>query len=633
MHVLVLVKCRNEFVVGVGGRCTSGTAPQTTTIDKDDSKIKKNPTTSWAFRTSPPRSSSSITTTAIPPIATIFNKYVSSIFWSIARQRRGSSHRERPLFRAAQGSTLPDWTDQDRSYCPVDPNIPVVEDVVTPEKQNHGRSGHSAGGRRTQPSAAGQTALEEVLRDTQSTPQPSGCTEESATEVLGPLSPEIGKHTLMNNPIPSLLDLNSRLHVLFGEWESKLKVACTQPRNMAAVEVATQVAEEMDVPLRSVVGAAVRFVKQVTADTRLQFMTEGLLLRELQDDLFLQKHAYIIIDEAHERTSNTDILLALLKHAISRRHDLQLVIMSATLDATKFAKYFGVDDVLEIEGRAYPVQIQYLEHATGDYYLTSLVALLYSALLPSEQKKAFGASSMRKCVVATDVGEASLTIPSTVYVVGMFLDYVLSLTTDRSRLRMFTLPERHKGTPRVMFGAEIQVCRESDGLAYNPGQLVGSGNEEAQTIISMSEQFLSPAQTGMSFQSATSRGHQQKHPRAPGVGARWGDWGLFREWKLHGRHLEKSWVQQKDWKYGIDSPIQFLIDAGDTETIGQTVTVDKSRTSPAEDDRDTKLKTLYDHLNKVKDGSRGGSRRGREGQRGGHWGGQRGHIFVGGSWW
>ncbi|KAF5003699.1 hypothetical protein FDECE_9767 [Fusarium decemcellulare] len=169
-----------------------------------------------------------------------------------------------------------------------------------------------------------------------------------------------------------------------------------------------------------------------------------------------------------------------------------------------------------------------------------------------------------------------------------------------------------------MFGAEIQVCRESDGLAYNPGQLVGSGNEEAQIIISMSRQFLSPAQTGMSFQSATSRGHQQKHPRAPGVGAGWGDWDLFREWKLH---------------YGIDSPIQFLIDGGDTETIGQTVTVDKSRTSPAEDDQDTKRKTLYDHLNKVKDGSRGGSRRGREGQRGGHWGGQRGHIFVGGSWW
>ncbi|ETS75168.1 hypothetical protein PFICI_13652 [Pestalotiopsis fici W106-1] len=128
--------------------------------------------------------------------------------------------------------------------------------------------------------------------------------------------------------------------ILFDEFASGKMVACTQPRRLAATSVATRVAEELDVELGAQVGYNVRFDVKGSKETRLGYMTDGKLLAGAMADPLFSKYCCIIIDEAHERTIPTDILLALLKRAISDRDDLSVVIMSATLDAQRFQKSF-----------------------------------------------------------------------------------------------------------------------------------------------------------------------------------------------------------------------------------------------------------------------------------------------------
>ncbi|KAG9495946.1 hypothetical protein J7337_012512 [Fusarium musae] len=112
--------------------------------------------------------------------------------------------------------------------------------------------------------------------------------------------------------------------VLFDEWASDLRVACTQPRVVAATSVATRVAQELDVPLGGIVGYKVRFDNKSSGSTRLGFLTDGLLLQQYAGDANFSKYACIMIDEAHERTTNTDMLLALLKKLIQKRKDLKV---------------------------------------------------------------------------------------------------------------------------------------------------------------------------------------------------------------------------------------------------------------------------------------------------------------------
>ncbi|KAF5693325.1 putative ATP-binding PRP16 [Fusarium globosum] len=248
--------------------------------------------------------------------------------------------------------------------------------------------------------------------------------------------------------------------VWYDEYASGKIVACTQPRRLAATSVASRVADEMGVTLGEEVGYAVRFDNKSRADTRLKYMTDGLLLQGALSDANFSAYSCIIIDEAHERTMATDILMALLKAAVQKRDDLKVVIMSATMDADKFVQYFGVGQPFNVPGRSHPVEILYLDEATPDWATNALFTAkhitdnmppgdillfvptiadvrdcckrlnqgldkrlhalpLYAALGRSEQAKALsqGTTGTRRCIVATNVAETSLTIDGIVYVI------------------------------------------------------------------------------------------------------------------------------------------------------------------------------------------------------------------------
>ncbi|CCC07347.1 hypothetical protein SMACR_02354 [Sordaria macrospora] len=252
-------------------------------------------------------------------------------------------------------------------------------------------------------------------------------------------------------------------------------IACTQPRRVAAMSVAQRVANELDVELGQEVGYSIRFENRTGPKTMLKYMTDGQLLRESMHDHDMSRYSCIILDEAHERTLATDILMALLKQIAARRKDLKIIVMSATLDAQKFQSYFYNAPLLAVPGRTFPVEIfytpeperDYLEaavrtvlqiHATepeGDILLfltgeeeiedacrrISLevddmiresdagpmkVYPLYGTLPPAHQQRIFekapeplrkGGRPGRKVIVSTNIAETSLTIDGIVYVV------------------------------------------------------------------------------------------------------------------------------------------------------------------------------------------------------------------------
>lgn len=252
-------------------------------------------------------------------------------------------------------------------------------------------------------------------------------------------------------------------------------VACTQPRRVAAMSVAQRVANEMDVTLGEEVGYSIRFENVTSQKTILNYMTDGMLLREAMNDHDLKRYSTIILDEAHERTLATDILMGLLKEVVVRRPDLKIIIMSATLDAAKFQRYFMDCPLLAVPGRTHPVEIFYTPEPERDYVEAALRTVLqihasepegdillfltgeeeiedavrkitlevdemvreadagpmktyplYGTLPPAQQQRIFdpappprkpGGRPGRKCIVSTNIAETSLTIDGIVYVV------------------------------------------------------------------------------------------------------------------------------------------------------------------------------------------------------------------------
>ncbi|XP_022172233.1 pre-mRNA-splicing factor ATP-dependent RNA helicase DHX15 isoform X2 [Myzus persicae] len=250
-------------------------------------------------------------------------------------------------------------------------------------------------------------------------------------------------------------------------------VACTQPRRVAAMSVAQRVSEEMDVCLGSEVGYSIRFEDCSSSRTLLKYMTDGMLLREGMSDPMLETYQVILLDEAHERTLATDILMGVLKEVIKQRKDLKLVIMSATLDAGKFQQYFDNAPLMNVPGRTFPVEIFYTPEPERDYleaairtviqihmceevagdillFLTGQEEIeeackrikkeidnlgpdvgelkcipLYSTLPPNLQQRIFEAAPPnkangaigRKVVVSTNIAETSLTIDGVVFVI------------------------------------------------------------------------------------------------------------------------------------------------------------------------------------------------------------------------
>ncbi len=238
----------------------------------------------------------------------------------------------------------------------------------------------------------------------------------------------------------------------------------TQPRRLAARSVANRIAEEMQTQLGEFVGYKVRFNDQVSDNTQIKLMTDGILLAEIQHDRYLNQYDTIIIDEAHERSLNIDFILGYLKELLPRRPDLKVIITSATIDPERFSKHFFDAPIIEVSGRTFPVETRYrplhsdelnsddrdqlegifdavdelCDEGLGDILIfmngereirdtadalskrnlkdTEIVPL-YARLSAGEQNRIFQPHAGRRIVLATNVAETSLTVPGIKYVI------------------------------------------------------------------------------------------------------------------------------------------------------------------------------------------------------------------------
>ena len=133
------------------------------------------------------------------------------------------------------------------------------------------------------------------------------------------------------------------------------------------MSVAKRVSEERECELGTEVGYSIRFEDCTDETTKIKYMTDGVLLRESLNDPTLEKYACVVMDEAHERSLHTDVLFGILKAVAARRLDFKLIVTSATLDAEKFANFFGRVPVFTIPGRTFPVEIMHSKLPCEDY--------------------------------------------------------------------------------------------------------------------------------------------------------------------------------------------------------------------------------------------------------------------------
>jgi len=296
------------------------------------------------------------------------------------------------------------------------------------------------------------------------------------------------------------------------------RIGCTQPRRVAATSISRRVAEELGVAWGREVGCKIRFADQTSGDTVIKFMTDGMLLAELQADPDLREYDTLIVDEAHERSLNIDFILGHLRRLRARRPDLKIVITSATIDTQAFAAAFDGAPIIEVSGRVYPVEVvwspldemageeetfTYLEgaveavrrvlreSAAGDVLVflpterdireacdlleggrgDLEVVPLFGRLTNAEQQRVFSPSSRRKVVVATNIAETSLTIPGIRFVVDSGLARVSRYVPQGRTRRLPIEPvaqssaDQRKGRcGRVSDGVCIRLYSEQDFL-------------------------------------------------------------------------------------------------------------------------------------------------------------------------
>src|SRR6266403_1214631 len=259
-------------------------------------------------------------------------------------------------------------------------------------------------------------------------------------------------------------------------------IAHTQPRRLAARALAARIAEEVGQPVGRSIGFRVRFADQVSDATRLTLMTDGLLLAELSLDPQLRRYDTVIVDEAHERTLNVDLLMGVLKRLLPRRPDLKVIVTSATLDIERISQFFDGAPIITVSGRTHPIEVRYRETAddaddpdlpaavleayreiaaepgaigggdmlvflpgareirdVGEHLLRELrsdveVLELYSRLAWEKQSRIFQRGSRRRIVLATNVAETSITVPGIRAVIDSGLARV-SRYSPRNRLQ------------------------------------------------------------------------------------------------------------------------------------------------------------------------------------------------------
>jgi ATP-dependent helicase HrpA len=306
-------------------------------------------------------------------------------------------------------------------------------------------------------------------------------------------------------------------------------IGCTQPRRIAARAVARRVAEELQTPLGGqfggIVGYQVRFNDNVGERTAVKFMTDGILLAEIQSDRWLSAYDTIIVDEAHERSLNIDFLLGYLKRLLVRRRDLKVIVTSATIDTERFSRHFGNAPVVSVEGRGYPVEVRWrpLEGGededgetldgertvldgivsacdeivrgggTGDVlvflpgereirdahqalerrkYRHTEVLPLYARLSARDQDRVFNPGPQRRIVLATNVAETSLTVPRIHYVIDPGFARVKRYSPRQKLDRLHIEPisqasaDQRKGRcGRIAPGVCFRLYSEADFLA------------------------------------------------------------------------------------------------------------------------------------------------------------------------
>ncbi|MBW2706191.1 MAG: DEAD/DEAH box helicase, partial [Deltaproteobacteria bacterium] len=307
-------------------------------------------------------------------------------------------------------------------------------------------------------------------------------------------------------------------------------IGCTQPRRIAATTVSRRISEELGPKADGTVGYKIRFKDRTRKEAFIKIMTDGILLAETQGDRHLGAYDTIIVDEAHERSLNIDFILGILQTLVKKRNDLKLIITSATIDTEKFSKAFGNAPIIEVSGRMYPVDVQYLspdtdpspngelthvelavqaakrvlsQSHTGDMLVFmpteqdiretcelleaqtpegTRVMPLFARLTATEQSRVFARLSRRKIIVATNVAETSITIPGIKYVIDSGL---ARISRYSPRTRTTSLPvvpvsrsscDQRKGRcGRVQNGICLRLYSEDDYQArpeFTPPEII-----------------------------------------------------------------------------------------------------------------------------------------------------------------
>ncbi|MFM2176657.1 MAG: ATP-dependent helicase HrpA [Verrucomicrobiota bacterium] len=294
------------------------------------------------------------------------------------------------------------------------------------------------------------------------------------------------------------------------------QIGCTQPRRVAAMSVSRRVAEELNVRWGGMVGCKMRFSDDTSRETKVKFMTDGILLAEIQSDPMLRAYSMLILDEAHERSLNIDFLLGYLKTLLPKRPDLKVVVTSATIDTEAFSAHFGSAPIIEVSGRLFPVDIRYqpvgesdedpshldaavnavedvlIETDNGDVLVfmpterdirdtrdildgrlgTGIEVLaLFGRMASHEQQRVFSPGAKRRVIIATNVAETSITLPRIRYVVDTGLAR-MSRYNPRTRTKRLPVEDISQSSAnqragragRVQDGVCIRLYSEEDYL-------------------------------------------------------------------------------------------------------------------------------------------------------------------------